>query len=727
MKPTLQRLLAATCLTSGLCLSTAAWSQEAAKPEAGAQDAKAETSTVTVTARKKDHADSEVYDVGKNPDAKTGTVADALNKIPGVNVDATGNVTLHGRNVVVYLNGRPSLMLSGDNRGVALKAMPSAYVSTIEVISNPGARSSSGGAPIININTQRNMPPGMFGNVSARYSTPAGGFDSVFLGITQGKLSLTVIGSYFENRMTMRYGGQTTAFDGNGAVSQASTLDGDGRSSFHGPFLSGNLQYDAGLNDVLAVAFNYTRAPSVFTNGSHAISTGPNGAVVNLFDQSGTGTYINESAGLSGNYTHYGSKPDETLKIDTSVAHNVSQGSSRGRNTYQVSSIPANTGTRIQGNNRHDDKTKSNLHAEYNTPVGDDQLTVGAEADVEDATTGSHVLGPAADEASLAVNPLLTDDFRSHQVVSAVYATYQREITPRWTVLAGIRGEAVRVSSDDLTYGTRGKADYARLNPSLFATYVLSPTQKLRFSYAHHQQRPEPADLNPHVVYVSDGAVNAGNPGLKPQENDAIEARYEVTGKTWTYDIQGFWRRDDRAIATVSQVIPDPQGLGNIVIRNTRVNWRGQTDTGVTGHVSRQIGSKLMFNADITVSQSELRNPQITGVRRGTHSDGSVSLNYTFPKGDRFFAMYKMTGKTFNSQGYTTGAGQTSFTYSHKLTPKIDLDVSVNDLFRQTRTVTVIDTPLVQSRFANTHQSPTIMVGLSRSFARFGPPAAPAK
>jgi len=720
MKPALQRLLAATCLTSGLCLWSAAWSQETAKPKAGA-----ETGTVTVTAKKKEHADRDVYDVSKNPDAKTGTVADALNKIPGVNVDATGNVTLHGRNVVVYLNGRPSLMLSGDNRGVALKAMPSAYVSTIEVISNPGSRYSSGdGAPIININTQRNMPPGMFGSVSARYGTPAGGFDSLFLGITHGKLSLTVIGSYIDNRMTMRYGSQTTAFDGTGAVSQASASDGEGRNTYHGPFLSGNLQYDVGVNDVLAAAFNYNRGQSVFTNGSHAISTGPSGVVVNLFDQSGAGTYINESSGLTGNYTHYGQKPDETLKIDASVAHNVSQGSSRGRNTYQVSAIPANTGTRIQGNDRHDDKTKSNLHGEYNTPVGDDQLTVGAELDFEDTTTGSHALGPAADEASLTINPLLTDDFRSHQAVSAFYATYQREITPRWTVLAGVRGEAVRVSSDDLTYGTRGKVDYARLNPSLFATYVLSPTQKLRFSYTHRQQRPEPADLNPHVVYVSDSSVNAGNPALKPQENDSIEARYEFVGKTWTYDIQGFWRSDDRTIATVSQVIPDPQGLGNIVIRNTRVNWRSQTIAGVTGHVSRQITSKLMFNADATISQSEMRNPQITGVRRGTHSDGSLSLNYTFPKGDRIFAMYKITGKTFNSQGYTLGAGQATFTYSHKLTPKIDLDVSVNDLFRQTRNVTVIDTPLVQSRFANTHQSPTIMIGLSRSFSRFGPPPA---
>ncbi|CAL4869258.1 hypothetical protein MMA231_03549 (plasmid) [Asticcacaulis sp. MM231] len=219
MKRSIHILLAATCLASGLGLQTPALSQttdgqsqaESAKAEPSQADTsggdtssvvKPDTTTVTVTGKKKVPNDRDVYDVSKDLDAKTGTAADALNKIPGVNVDPSGNVTYHGRNVVVYLNGRPSLMLSGDNRGLALRSMPSAYISTIEVISNPGAQQSSGdGAPIININTQRNMPPGMFGSVSARYSSPAGSLEAAFLGITKDKLSMTLMGTYIDNEM----------------------------------------------------------------------------------------------------------------------------------------------------------------------------------------------------------------------------------------------------------------------------------------------------------------------------------------------------------------------------------------------------------------------------------------------------------------------------------------------------------------------------------------------
>ncbi|CAL4869259.1 hypothetical protein MMA231_03550 (plasmid) [Asticcacaulis sp. MM231] len=476
----------------------------------------------------------------------------------------------------------------------------------------------------------------------------------------------------------------------------------------------------------MAAALNYNRMPSDSFNRSDDVSKAADGTVINLFEQAGSGTFINESVGLSANYTHYGQKPDETLKVDGSLARNTSQNDYRSANTYLISTLPGNTGTRIQTQDRRNDKTKSNLHAEYNTPFGDDQLTLGGEVDVEDNTLNSRILGPGDTDDSLTVNPLLTNDFRSHQVVSALYATFQREFTPRWTVLVGLRGEVLHLTTNDLTYRTKGNINYGRLNPSLFATYVISPAQKLRFNYTHRQQRPEAADLNPHIVYYSDTSVDAGNPGLKPQERDAIEGRYEFNGKGRTYAVRAFWRGDSRTIATVSQIVPDPQGLGNIVTQTMRVNWRHQSAYGISTEYSQQIANKLMFNADATLTHSQLRNPQITGVQSVTSADGSLSVTYTFPKGDRIFATYRMIGRSFTGEGYTTGSGQANIQYSHKLTEKIDLDFSVEDLFRQTGRVMVIDTPLLQTRSVNNQQSPTFMIGLSRQFSRFGPMPAPA-
>ena len=152
-----------------------------------------------------------------------------------------------------------------------------------------------------------------------------------------------------------------------------------------------------------------------------------------------------------------------------------------------------------------------------------------------------------------------------------------------------------------------------------------------------------------------------------------------------------------------------------------RVNWRPQNTSGISANFSKQISNKLMFSADATLTYSLLSNPQIANRQSGTSGDGSFSLNYTFPKGDRIFAMYKITGKSFTGQGYTTGSGQADVQYSHKLTDKIDVELSVSDLFRQTKAVTEIDTPLLRTRFVSSRQSPTFMIGLSRHFMRFGP------
>ena len=100
------------------------------------------TTTVTVEGKKaQNKIDRQVYDNTKDIDSQTGTAADALNKVPSVNVDPTGNVTLRGNsNVQVYVDGKPSVMMQGDNRAGALQSMSSGDIDSIEVMTNPGRR-----------------------------------------------------------------------------------------------------------------------------------------------------------------------------------------------------------------------------------------------------------------------------------------------------------------------------------------------------------------------------------------------------------------------------------------------------------------------------------------------------------------------------------------------------------------------------------------------------------
>lgn len=113
-----------------------------AAPEAAAKPDDAPTTTVTVEGKKaQNKIDRQVYDNTKDIDSQTGTAADALNKVPSVNIDPTGNVTLRGNSSVqVYVDGKPSVMMQGDNRAGALQSMSSGDIDSIEVMTNPGAQ-----------------------------------------------------------------------------------------------------------------------------------------------------------------------------------------------------------------------------------------------------------------------------------------------------------------------------------------------------------------------------------------------------------------------------------------------------------------------------------------------------------------------------------------------------------------------------------------------------------
>ena len=726
------RILAAVAAVTAVTVPIAAMAQDTADkpkdaPKAAAKDKPADAASdpVTITSKKSDTAGKEVYDVTKNADAMTGTATDTLNKVPGVNVDNDGNVSVRGQAARVMLNGRPSLMFSGDNRGVALRSMPSAYISSVEVISNPGSQySSDSSGPIVNIVTKRNMPPGMFGNVTAQAASTGGGMAFAFASFNKDKLTITGSASYIDNHYDVTYRGTTQAFDTAGNPSRSSLFTGRSDSTYSGPSLMAQAQYDLDDNDVLTGSFNVRQGRSKSDSLSEASQLGAGGGTTDLFTAKGNGIYDNGQATMSVGYTHYGEKPDQSFKMDLNVSSNTSENISRNASAYTLSSVPANTGTRYDRREGDTETQSAILQADYNTTFGRVQVSTGAQLSFEDNRAINFSYGPGASPDALSLQNLLSSDFRYDQTVSAVYGTVQKEFGPKWTVLAGLRAEALEMETSEAYNGSTAHIDYVRLNPSLFATYALSKEKKLRFSYTHKQQRPAATDLNPGLIYRSLNSVTVGNEDLKPQESDNIEVSYEVTGKTGNYAVRGFYRYDDDTIVSSSRIIPDPLNLGNLVTETSRVNFGHQTNSGVTLSWSRRWDKRLNINVDLTVTMVELLSPHFAEAQTATVPSGSISANYSFGDVGQLSVNYRLIGQKFTGQGYSESYAQGAINYRHNLTKKLALTVMVQDPLRTTRTVTVTDTPQIQSRFITDRNAPTVMIGLSR---QIGGPKMPAK
>ena len=104
--------------------------------------------------------DRKVYNVEKDISSKGGNGLDVMKNVPGVSIDATGNVSLRNSTPVIFVDGKPTTL--------TLDQIPADQIDRVEVITNPSAKydaSATGG--ILNVVMKHNSRPGYNGMVSA--------------------------------------------------------------------------------------------------------------------------------------------------------------------------------------------------------------------------------------------------------------------------------------------------------------------------------------------------------------------------------------------------------------------------------------------------------------------------------------------------------------------------------------------------------------------------------
>jgi outer membrane receptor for ferrienterochelin and colicin len=109
----------------------------------------------------------------EDPESKVSNTLEMLRKVPLLIVDSEDNVQLKGSSdFKIYINGKPSNLLRGQNMSNVLKSMPANTIKSVEVITDPGVRYDAEGiGGIINIITVRNVFQGYQGTAQATTRT----------------------------------------------------------------------------------------------------------------------------------------------------------------------------------------------------------------------------------------------------------------------------------------------------------------------------------------------------------------------------------------------------------------------------------------------------------------------------------------------------------------------------------------------------------------------------
>ena len=672
--------------------------------------------TVTVTAeRPTNRIDRQVYDVKSDVSSSNSSAADALNNVPSVAVDPDGTVTLRGSTrVQVYIDGKPSAMMQGDNRGATLNALPAEDIESVEVINNPGAQfgNEGGGGPILNLVMRRNRKPGGFGALTAN-------------GGTAGRYNSAASGSYNTGRFCVQ-GGVNVRHDGRDSTGDTDRVRIDpvtgvaSHTSQHS--LSTGLRDSAGFNaaasynlgdkDTLGANLAYSRLSNdgQSTNryidfGQDAIADSDYLRTTRSFGHSDTYTW-------GARYDHKGERSGEVAKLDLRVSSATNDSGSAYSNAYAIR--PPGAFDNLSRQQNLTDTKIVDFSGDYELPV--DQAMVKAGYKLAEHKNSFDTRYTNIDMATLAETPnaVRSNRFELDETTLALYGSYQFRINENWSLLGGLRTEFTKMNFSQTNGAPDASNRYVNYIPSLFATYRVSDNTNIRLSYAHRIRRPGAGDLNPFVVYRDEFNVSSGNPNLRPTNSDSLELGYETRFGGLDTNLRGYYRKDTGLISDRKVFISDT------VILTTKDNAGSNQSGGLEFTLSGKVLPDLQINTSGNLGYTEQRIFSTLNTDEGTRHavalSGRVRLNYRLSDDDQVQVSLNGQGKTLNGQGYRQPNSTANFSVRHALTPALSLVLNVTDVFDNNKIETITDTDLLKETNIRRSAGRIVYLGLSYRF-----------
>ena len=453
---------------------------------------------------------------------KAGTVSDALGKIPSIETERGGSVTVLGRgDAEVYINGRKVQDLN------ELSRLRSDQIQHVDVVQNPGARYKASTKAVVRITLKKAQGEGF-------------SFQDYFSGIYQYGHTLT-------NNLDVNYrtgGLDITASLWAGRYGHAKSLQEHELTYFVGPdYIQSNnsqesksiwkgyspqlqLNYMVDENHSFGAFYKYDRHPSSDFNSTFYTVNYENGRYT---EQSESRIWQDESFSKHIFNAYYNGKVGN-LGIDLNIDGLFDDTKTPGSTTEQTAPASGDTtaprtieSNTLSGNNFWATK----LILSY--PVWKGNLSLGGEYSYNHRTDAYSFM--ASDYV-----PVKTTDTEINEKTSAAFLEYGRSFGKVYAQV-GLRYE--HLTNDYFNFGKK-EDEVCRDYSDWFPTAVISaPVGKaqLSLSYRRDIERPNYANLTSSTVYVNRYTYQSGNPYLLPTYTHSLvfNAAYKWANLTLNY------------------------------------------------------------------------------------------------------------------------------------------------------------------------------------------------
>ena len=501
--------------------------------------------------------DKIVLNVSNSPFAAGSNGKDLLKKAPGVQVDKDGNVTVNGKSVEVYIDGRPSY-LSGDQLKAMLEGTDGSTIEKIEIISNPSAKyDAAGQGGIINIKTKRNMMQGLNGTLTASYGGMYYGDVEKWQNREMFSLNLnyrsektytfaTLTQLYVDQNIHVEVGSEaldtltqtrTERYDESEYVCDFQYYMAkigndwfiDKKNTFgfifQAPFMIMRQDVPEGHG------WGYTKVGDDIVENSMSVLANP------IRSQQYTANL---------NYTHvFNDSLDRELTVNVDYNRYAGQqGNSQQNRYYRTawSQAPSNSAAwrpHLLEAGAYSDTVVTGMDIETDQVVD----IYSAKVDFQTRFWQTGVIEAGAKWAmSNTFNRMTTDstlngvarptqhsDFDYSEQVAAVYISVAKQFGQKFNAKLGLRGEFTHSEGDWISADSTSMKNYFDVFPTAFFGYTPTDKWSMNVSYTRRIKRPNYYQLNPFRTYMDAHNYQEGNLELTPEFNNQVDLNFSYS------------------------------------------------------------------------------------------------------------------------------------------------------------------------------------------------------
>jgi hypothetical protein len=473
--------------------------------------------TVTVTARKSlivVQIDRTVINVDAMLSATTSNTQEVLERTPGVQIDAQGNISLNGKTgVQVLIDGR-STYLSGTDLTAYLKSLPGGVLEKLELMENPPAKYEASGGAIINIILKKNRTVGFTGNAALAYSLGklSRSGNSLNLNYRKGKINIFGNIGYNHEQHFVDQIFERKLYAENGSLS--SQVVGDNYSQNKSNGFNTRIGFDFNTSDNTIIGFQIFAQQRPNTEWAE-YNTQSRDVQNNTFRGSNNLSADWKSQGANLNFNHKINTNGHELSADFNYIHYASAASKHFNNDVSDISLQ-------QFDNDIAGKINIyNFKADYTYPFANGiKLDAGVKTSFVNNDNDANFYTIKNEQATQ--NFGRSNHFIYNENLNAAYINLQKPITKKLNLSAGLRAENTNLLGDLKPNveikGEKFTQNFTNVFPSIFLNYKFGKDSKhsLGANYSKRINRPNYQQFNPFLNYVDAYTYTQGNTEAKP-------------------------------------------------------------------------------------------------------------------------------------------------------------------------------------------------------------------